>query len=449
MSSNSEELEKLRKKIRQLEEELEKEREKRKSIEEDFEEHKKEYEDHKHECALINKGTPAFVKQNITHKVRRALGAPKNHKGYWRKIPERIDFIKPLQVLACPCCGGKLSDVQEVRERIVEDLPPVPSPIVTKYLIERRYCAQCKKLVEVDVPDALPGARLGLRVMLLIAFLKIRMALPENKIVELLRSAHAFSISPAEVVCALDQLRRAFGPRYAEIEKKIREAPVKGCDETGWRLDGVSHWVWCMVNEEVAWYKVHRKRSYKVVKPVLQDQTGKIIVHDRLPTYNQLAEETGCAQQVCWAHILRDSKRLAKNYEEAATVHRRLKSIFRKAKSLAPHGTQQDVDRLLARIDRFGELRFEHKSIRTFRNSISKKHRNNLFHFVTNPAVPSTNNGTERAIRKAVIIRKISNGSRSEKGARILETLLSVIETLRLQGKSPLEEMHRLLASRA
>ena len=110
MSSDSEELEKLRKKIRQLEEELEKEREKRKSIEEDFEEHKKE-------CAPYNKGTPAFVKEEVSHKVRRALGAPKDHKGYWRKIPERIDFIKPLHILACPCCGGELSDVQEVRRQ--------------------------------------------------------------------------------------------------------------------------------------------------------------------------------------------------------------------------------------------------------------------------------------------------------------------------------------------
>ena len=428
--------------IHELEEENKRLKKRVKELEEEFEEHKKE-------CALVNKGTPAFVKQDIVQKMHRSLGAPKGHKGYWRKIPERFDFVKPLRLLACPCCDGKLSDVQEVRERIIEDLPQIQSPIVTKYLIERRYCAQCKKLVDAEVPDALPGASLGLRVMLLIAFLKIRMAMPEHKIVEFLQSAHAFSISPAEVVCVLDQLRRAFGSHYAKIEQKIRNAPVKGCDETGWRLNGKNHWVWAMVNDEVAWYKVHRRRSYKVIKPVLQDQTGKLIVHDRLPTYNQLAAETGCAQQVCWAHILRDSKRLSKNYEEAKTVHRRLKTIFRKAKNLAPHGTTHDVEKLLARIDHFGALHFEHKSIRTFRNSICKKHRNNLFQFVTKPGVPSTNNGTERAIRKVVIIRKISNGSRSEKGARILETLLSVIETLRLQGKTPLEEMHRLLASRA
>ncbi|MBI3190654.1 IS66 family transposase [archaeon] len=413
-----------------------------KDLEEEFAEHKKE-------CALINKGTPAFVKEDVVHNARRKHGAPVGHTGYWRKIPERVDFIKPISILACPCCGGMLSAVQELRERYVEDLPQISAPVVTKYVIERKYCAQCRKIVEGEISDVLPGARLGLRVMLLIAVLKIRMALPENKIVELLKSAYAFSISAAEVVCALNQLRREFGAHYANIGEKIRDAPVKGCDETGWRLDGVNHWVWCMIAEEVVWYKVHRRRSYKVIQPVLQEQNGKILVTDRLTTYNHLAAENGCSQQTCWAHILRDSKRLAKNYDEAKTVHRRLKSIFHKAKKMAPHGTIQDVEKLLKRIDSFGALHFEHKSIRTFRNSISKKHRLNLFHFVTNAAVPSTNNGTERAIRKAVIIRKISNGNRSEKGARILETLLSIIETIRLQGKNPLEEMHRMLTSRA
>lgn len=442
MSSENDDVAKLRKKIHELEDQLENERQKRKSIEEEFEEHKKE-------CTLINKGTPAFVKENVAHKKRQKLGAPVGHKGYWRKIPERIDFIKSLCILACPCCGGKLSCVQEVRERYIEDLPPSPLPIVTKYLIERRYCAQCKKLVEAEVPDALPGARLGLRVMLRIAFLKIRMALPEDKIVELLQNAHSFVISRAEVVGALDQVRRAFGSHYAEIENKIRETPIKGADETGWRLNGVNHWVWCMVNDEVAWYKIHRRRSYKVIQPVLKDQQGKILVTDRLTTYNHLATENHCAHQICWAHILRDSKRLAKNYDEAKTVHRRLKSIFHKAKSLIAKATPRDLQQLLARIDAFSKLHFEHKSIRTFRNSICKKHRGNLFHFVTNPAVPATNNGTERAIRKVVIIRKVSNGSRSEKGARILETILSIIETIRLQGKNPLEEMHRMLTSKA
>lgn len=435
--NTNEAIEGLKKRIKELEEE----NARLKKIEE-------EYAEHKRECAGI-KPPPSFVKDEVTRKVRRKLGAPKGHKAYWRKTPERVDFVKPLHIFACSDCGRKLSTVQEVRERIVEDIPPSPRPVVTKYLIERRYCARCDKIIEAEVPDALPGARLGLRVMLLVAYLKVGLALPELKVVQLLRTQHSFLLSPAEIVGILDQLRRAFGTHYETLAQKIRDAAVKGSDETGWRLDGRNHWLWAVVNDEVAWYKIHRRRSYKVIQPLLQDQRGKVMVTDRLTTYEHLAKENGSAQQICWAHILRDSKKLAKRYDEAKTVHRRLKSIFRKAKSFAPHGTEQNVQCLLARIGQVEKLRFEHKSIRTFRNSICKKHKNNLFRFVANPLVPSTNNGTERAIRKGVIIRKISNGNRSEKGARILETLLSIIETIKLEGKDPLEEMYRLLTSRA
>jgi len=424
----------LREKIRRLEEE----NKRLKKIEE-------EYQEHKHHCSGLK--IPAFVKEDVRH-AHRTLGAHRGHKGYFRRIPERVDYIEHLRIASCPCCGGKLSSVQEIRQRVVEDIPEPQQPIVTRYIIERKYCSSCKKIVEPEVPDALPGARIGLRAMLLVAFMKIRLALPVQKIVEFLRSQYSFLISPAEVVCILDQVRREFGEHYAEIERKIRDAPVKGCDETGWRLDGKNHWVWAMVTEEVAWYKVHRRRSYKVIAPILKGQQGKIMVTDRLTTYNHLMDESGCAQQICWAHILRDTKKLAKSYEAGKTLHRRFKSVFRKAKSLVGHASAKDMKRLHARIERIGALRFEQKTLRAFRDSICKKHRDDLFHFVINPAVPSTNNGTERAIRKAVIIRKISNGNRSERGARILETLLSVIESMRLQKKNPLEEMYRLLASR-
>ena len=72
-------------------------------------------------------------------------------------------------------------------------------------------------------------------------------------------------------------------------------------------------------------------------------------------------------------------------------------------------------------------------------------HRENLFRFVTDPEIDGDNNLAERGIRKAVIIRKISNGSRSRKGGRILENLLSVIETLRIQGGNPLEGMRNIV----
>jgi len=70
-----------------------------------------------------------------------------------------------------------------------------------------------------------------------------------------------------------------------------------------------------------------------------------------------------------------------------------------------------------------------------------------LFRFTQDEEIEGDNNLAERGLRKAVIIRKISNGNRSAKGAEILEVLLSIVETARLQKKNPLNFMHKILAS--
>jgi len=48
------------------------------------------------------------------------------------------------------------------------------------------------------------------------------------------------------------------------------------------------------------------------------------------------------------------------------------------------------------------------------------KHLHELFVFVTDPAVPATNNLAERSLRPSVIARKISGGTRSPKGLPVL-----------------------------
>ena len=70
-----------------------------------------------------------------------------------------------------------------------------------------------------------------------------------------------------------------------------------------------------------------------------------------------------------------------------------------------------------------------------------------MFRFTQDEEIEGDNNLAERGLRKAVIIRKISNGNRSAKGAEILEVLLSIVETARLQKKNPLNFMHKILAS--
>lgn len=75
------------------------------------------------------------------------------------------------------------------------------------------------------------------------------------------------------------------------------------------------------------------------------------------------------------------------------------------------------------------------------------KHWDCLWHFLHEPDVEATNNTAERALRPAVIWRKICYGVQSERGLRFVERIFSVIETCRQRGESALTFVENALSS--
>ena len=67
------------------------------------------------------------------------------------------------------------------------------------------------------------------------------------------------------------------------------------------------------------------------------------------------------------------------------------------------------------------------------------EHRDWLWTFVRCEGVEPTNNAGERALRHAVIWRKLSFGTQSAGGSRFVETMLTVIETCRQQRRNAFE----------
>ena len=102
---------------------------------------------------------------------RKRPGARIGHKGYHRPVPDHVDVEVTLREEECPECFSKLSDPVDIRYRIVESIPLI-RPTVTRYTIERRYCRNCRKIVEPQIRDVLPNASLSLRTMLIIAYHK-------------------------------------------------------------------------------------------------------------------------------------------------------------------------------------------------------------------------------------------------------------------------------------
>jgi len=381
------------------------------------------------EGIVKEKSIPSFVKKDIKEEPKQS-GQKEGHVGYSRHVPERIDEVKEHKLDECPICGEPVSDTQEIRERIVEDIEQ-PKTKNTKHIIHRCYCKNCNKIVEPEIEDALPNARFGLKLMLLVLILKLDCRIPSNKVTSILSSVFGVKISDGEIYNILRQLSEAFGDYYSELEKRIKEALIKNIDETSWRINGKNYWLWLFINKEIALFIVDRKRSSGVPIKILGNQKGKIIIEDRFSAYNKFAEVSGCEQQICWAHLLRNSKDLAEHYREAKYIHRRMKYIYGKAKE------GERKEKLLHWMDLIASRNYRSTEVFKFVKSVCRNHKENLFRFVDNPEIDSTNNRAERGLRHAVVIRKISNGSRSEDGAEVTVRLLSVLQTMKLQEVNP------------
>lgn len=361
-------------------------------------------------------------------------GRRPGHWGVTRPLPNHVDEEIELKLDNCPDCGTELKKTTEIKERYVEDIRPQRNYHVKKYLIHRSWCSKCKEIKSPKPLDVIPKFRFGLYFMLFVCFQKYGLNLTINKIQKELWIYFGLRVSQGEISQTLNRTAELFGSRFEELKSKIRSAASVNIDETGWRINGVNHWVWTFISHEVALFKIDRSRGHEVPKKVLGKEYNGVITSDRYLSYNKLERKTKSTQQKCWVHILRNSSDLAEYHKEGKYIHRKLKEIYSKAKELEKLEGKKDVQELIDKIDKLAYRKFESWNCLKFVKSICIKHRDNLFRFVSNPAVESTNNRAERSLRPLVRIRKISGGNRSANGARATEVLSSVIQTCELQG---------------
>lgn len=429
--------ERLKKENEDLKERIKKLAEEKKKIEKEY----KEYRMRHPETVGVKGGKPYAIKEKVRTATPKKKGARKGHEPHFRKMPEHVDKVIEVPVKICPECGGNhlSEDVQEYRTRTVEGIPII-RPEVSRYVIERRYCRDCKKLVEMPVTDALPKATFDLRIMFLVTYMKIGMRMPVESITMMLKDVFGITMSEGEVCNILDQIADEFGPYYDQLIQDLRDASARNMDETTWRINGENGWLWAFVTKDLAVYKIAKQRSHEVPLEVLGTKPKGVDIHDRFSAYTTLAKKTGKRpQQICWSHILVDSKELAGYYgEDGEHIHKVLKKVYARAQAFDHMGTDEDIEKLYR--DMSNDLKRRYKSHRCnsfVKNLLEKK--DCLFQFVKNPDVEGTNNRCERAIRHSVIARKISGGNRSEKGAKTYERLISVYHTMKIRNQNLLE----------
>src|SRR3989338_2466490 len=433
-STLEQENEKLLKENQNLKEQIKKITRDFEDTQKEHEKIKKEFEEFKSKHAQIvdELKKSLNIKPNIVSKPK-PLGAQKGHVAYVRKIPERVDYIRTLTIKKCPHCKTKLRRIQATRRRYVTDVKITATAKTFRYDIGRYYCTLCKKLVEPEVPNVLPHAKFGLNLMLLVMYLRLGLRLPVDKIRNYFMDVHQLHISKGEIICIMKQLVLAFEDYYGWLEKVIKFSRVKHTDTTSWRINGKNYYAWVFVAFGVVLYKIRKHNNAKSAIAVLGNkQKGMTLVIDRFSALRALAKKAGFYVQYCWAHILDDSKGLAKNFgAEGKYVHKRLKEIYEISSSFAHCGNEQMAEQFKAMIFKLTLRHYKHHTVRKFVDNLYYRDIEHLFLFVTDSDVDSTNNISERELRHLVIIRKISNGSRSTCGANAMAMLLSIIQTLR------------------
>jgi hypothetical protein len=263
-------------------------------------------------------------------------------------------------------------------------------------------------------------------------------------------------LSAGAITKQVQRLGRWLGQQYDRLRLVLRAAGVVHADETHWRTNGRNHQLWTLTNPRHTLYHVDRSRGAKVIAGLLgrafgnrADGREQTLVSDFYAVYDQFP----AAQQKCLAHLLRElhDTRTARPEVRDHPFFRRCRRLLREMLGLKPKQATlpaatyaRRVELLEQRLDTLSQGRWGDPDAQRLTARLAK-YRTKLTTFLHRAEVDGTNNAAERALRPAVVMRKITGGSRSAAGADAWAILASVMRTAEQQGRNVVETIKTLL----
>jgi hypothetical protein len=280
------------------------------------------------------------------------------------------------------------------------------------------------------------GTHLGPRALALAALLNKQFCLPMRKTCRLLRELLGLPLTAGGLSQAMVRVAKRVSGDWSQLLEEVRRAPAVYADETGWWLDSQTAWLWTFCTERATVFVVDPRRSRDVVTETLGESYQGVVVSDCLAAYERL----DCRMQKCFAHHLRAVRKALQEEPDSAYLAQ-VKLALHQAMALKPirgpnpdetwrtrrSEVESELDRLLREPPR------KRAELQIF-NRLSKR-RKSLTRFLDEEAVDATNNRAERALRPAVIARKLSCGNRSRAGADAFQRLMSLGVTWSQQGR--------------
>jgi transposase len=375
-------------------------------------------------------------------KRKRKRGGQPGHRKHERALlpVEKCDDVQQHKPTACRRCGEKLrgSDPQPLRHQVWE-LPEI-RPSVTEHQQHRLTC-RCGTITCAALPAGVPHGQSGPRLIALTSLLMAYYRQSKRRTAEFLTTLLGVPCCPALTVKMQRQMTAAVRESYEELAAQLPTQTHVSADETPHKEAQRKTWLWTFVAKSFSLFAVRNSREATAIDELLTDQFRGVVSCDRAKMYWRAGR-----LQWCWAHLIRDfqalidrgdgqTKRLGYDLRSAAgelfghwrdyrdgtisrpALQRRLAPVRRAVERYLLRGVQSGNKLLMGMCQELYE------------------HRAWLWEFVRSAGVEPTNNASERALRQAVIWRKLSFGTQSAAGSRFVESMLTVIETCRQQSR--------------
>ena len=384
---------------------------------------------------------PVYTKPP-TPKRKKKPGAKKGHPPARRAQPKHIDVKQEHRLDRCPDCGGSLQECNRARTRTIEDILEDLKTVVTEHTIHRDYCPACKKHVEPIVPDALPRAALGHRVVALTGWLHYGLGVTIAQIIAILGHHLHTHLSAGGLMNMWLRLALILEPWYEQIGHEARSSAVLHADETGSRVNGQTYWLWCFATGQVCYYMIDRSRGRAALQKFFAEAFDGVLIADFFAVYNALGAED---KQRCLVHLLRELSAVDEKNDSAEwkAFSKKLRRLLRdgirlrKREDFSPERYGSRIRRIDERLMELARGNYTDADAKRLAKRLLR-HCDEIFTFLDRPDVPFDNNLAERMIRPAVVLRKNSQSNRSERGAAVQSVLMSIFQTLKLRGLDPL-----------
>jgi transposase len=393
----------------------------------------------------------------------RKRGGQHGHEGRYRRLlpPEQVDEIVEHWPERCRSCAhvfvaGEVVDAVEPRRQQVAELPPI-AVTVTEHRLHAVCCPGCAAQTRAVLPTEASRSAFGPRLQAAVVTLAVRNRVSRRDTTELARELFGVEVSTGSVDAIIQRAGDALAGPYTELEQRIKTAAAVNIDETGWKTCGGSRTLWGALTSGTAVFRIAAGRHAFEARTLLGERYAGIVCSDRWRGYDYLDPSQ---RQLCWAHLLRDftahSEGLSEQHDFGCAGVVIAHDLFA---AWDAHQTDGDRTRLRAQIAPLkAKLRtlLEHAARKSTRTKYHRDFARNLLKrwpalwtFTHADGVEPTNNHAERGLRGAVIYRKLSLGSQSERGERTIERLLSASVTCRLRKQSLFAYLTHALAAHA